>query len=530
MLKGFIPKQTVFILLLLVLFHLVVNFIWITLNTAPLPWDQAGHTRLAIEFADYFKSLGFLRIVDYFSISSYYPPLIHTMVGVLIVFLGHPIQVGGVVVTVFFAASIILLYVYSQDLFKNHWVALLSAVIYSFCPIIFEHSRWFLLDMPLLTFILASLICLNRSFEFSNSKYTKLFFIFAALALTTKWVAVVYLAFPLVLMFISRLKNRNQDSISNHFLKYFGVFLIITLPWYLINFASFIPQIFPNLQGESSDPTSILSSQNFMFYIYLLINFQMTLFLAILFIIGCFYFIFKSKSKQKILVGGYILFIYLVFSFISNKDWRYTMPILPFASIIVALFLAKLREKFLLTGSIFIVLTVLFLISYYISLSFRPGEFHFQRAIRFPIIGWIDYININDNLAHSYDDTLWPQAEILKSINTKGLTWVLCLADQEKFNSANFLLERDLLNIKNIEVESPPSSILPKEEEARGYLTKYSYVIITRDNVINPATRNAANYIMLKTIVRGMNSSYSLIQSYALPNGDVADLYKKTDG
>jgi 4-amino-4-deoxy-L-arabinose transferase-like glycosyltransferase len=524
--NNYKSKKIFFLILLLIAYHIVTNFIWIANSTAPLPWDQAGHTRLAIQFADYFKTLGFLRIIDYFTISTYYPPLIHTIVGLFIVFFGHPVQMGEITVTVFFAISIFLVYIYALDLFKRSSIALISAIAFSFCPIVFELSRWFLLEIPLLAFLLASFICLNRSKTFSDSKYTKYFFIFAALAVITKWLALVYLAFPTALVLFKWLKIRSEYSKEN-LLRYSGVFLLISIPWYAMNLINLINQALPNLQGESSDPSHILSFQNFIFYIYILINFQLTLFLAIIFIIGAGYFFLKSKSEHKLLIGGFILFIYLVFSFISNKDWRYTMPILPFAAMIIGFCLIKLRDNFRIVGNVAILLTILFLISYHLLLSFRPLNFHYQRAIDFPVIGWIDYVNINDNLAHAYNNTQWPQNEILLSIPNNEKSLILCLVDQERFNYGDLSLERDLLGLKEIDVETPPSTVFSNQQEIQNYLSNFSYAVITNRDIVNPATRNGAVFMQLKNYIQNQNMEFTKIKSYTLPNGDILDLYQR---
>src|SRR3989344_3019632 len=85
------------LLLALCGFHLLANIVWILLSTAPLPWDQAGHTRTAILFADFFKSLDLLNIQRFMSISSYYPPFIHIVISFFILVFGNPVFAGGVV-------------------------------------------------------------------------------------------------------------------------------------------------------------------------------------------------------------------------------------------------------------------------------------------------------------------------------------------------------------------------------------------------------------------------------------------------
>lgn len=251
------------------------------------------------------------------------------------------------------------------------------------------------------------------------------------------------------------------------------------------------------------------------------------MFPAIIFIIGLIYFLLKFKSEQKLLVSGSMLFIYLVFSFILNKDWRYTMPIVPFAAMIIGICLVRLRDNFKIIGSIVIYITVLFLITYHLVLSFRPLDFHYQKAIDFPVIGWIDYVNINDNLAHAYNNTQWPQKEILLSIPNNEKSLILCLVDQERFNYGDLSLERDLLGLKEINVETPPSTVFSNQQEIQNYLSNFSYVVITNRDIVNPATRNGSVFMQLKNYIRNQNMEFTKIKSYTLPNGDILDLYQR---
>lgn len=524
------PSIYLGILGILIAYHLLSNITWIALSTAPVPWDQAGHTRLALQFADYFTSFGFLRIIDYFSISTYYPPLIHTIVGILTILFGHPTQTAEIVISLFFGFSIFLIYVYALDLFKSEKIALLGALIFSFLPIIYEHSRWFLLEIPQITFLLLCLIFLNRSGNFSDKRNVMYFFISLGLAALTKWTSLVYIFVPFMISasYWIRSLNEHKNISKSPLFRYLLIFIVITAPWYLINFSTFISKSLPNLQGESSDPANIRSLQNFVFYLQLFINFQVTLFVSLIFLIASVYFFLIHKNRYKLLFGGTIFFIYLLFSLISNKDWRYTLPVLPFVAIILGVFLNYMLEKFKITGKTVVLLFILILISYHIILSFRPLTLTYQRAIKVPIIGWIDYININDNLSHAYNRSIWPQKEILtklRPINQR--TWILCLVDQERFNPGNLFLERDTLGMRNFEIESPPPLVFETEEESKAYLLKFSYVLIAEDKLGNPATRNIEVFYQLKNSVERKDSGFKKTKKYNLPNGDKLILYER---
>lgn len=523
-------KPDIYLCLLigLIAYHLLSNLLWISLSTAPIPWDQAGHTRLAIQFSEYFQSLGILKPINYFSISTYYPPLIHSIVGFFIIIFDRPIETGEIVINLFFGASIFLVFQYAYCLFKSRRTALISAFIYSLLPIIFEHSRWFLLEIPQITFLLLALIFLHKSRNFMDKKNTMYFFIALALAALTKWTSLVYILIPFLISFYHWMKinNEHKNNSINYILKYLLVFFIVTVPWYIINFSTFVSQSLPNLKGESSDPTTLASIQNFTYYIYLLVNFQMTLYVAAIFLVSSIYFFAIKKSDHKLLLGGTILFIYLLFSFISNKDWRYTMPILPFAAIIMGVFLNDLIVKFKYFGYFLLLSLFLFLFSLHGVLSFRPQELSYQKAVKIPVLGWIDYININDSLVHTYNQVLWPQNEILSDLNVDRRKWFLCLVDQERFNCSNLVLEREIMKLIELNIEPPPVSGIDDDSSAYSKLSKFSYVLTVENKIGNPATRNLNIILRLKTAVEN-SSDFKKIKEYELPNGDRAFLYER---
>lgn len=519
-------------LLFLLSFHLVSNLIWIIFDTAPLPWDQAGHTRIAFHFAEYVKDLGFLRIVDYFSISSDYPPLIHTIAAIPILIFGNPIDIGQITITIFFLFSIVLVYILSLDLFAKKDVAILSAAVYSLLPSVYELSRWFLLEIPLLTFILAAIICLSRSREFSERKYALYFFVFAAFAFLTKWLAFFYLAFPLTMVIYQFLKKPSSQvkGAVDHLLKGLFIFVLLVFPWYVININTLVPDILTNIQGKRVDP-GLISLENIIFYIYLFINFQLTLFASILFFISLIFFSFDRLPNKRFILG-YIAFIYITFTLISNKDLRYILPIAPFATALIAAFLIKLKDLFKILGYLAIFALIGYLVSNYFLLSFRfPINLTYQRAIKLPIIGWIDYVNINDILAHKYNDTTWPQREILSDVKNlepqeTGFEkiWVIVVSDQERFNNTNLVLEKEILAFDTIIVEPPPQKPSISEQEVKDYLARFKYAIVAKENVVNPATRNVEVLLQFKREIEANN--YRKIKDYPLPNKDTITVYQ----
>lgn len=511
-------------------FHLLANLFWFSLNTAPLPWDQAGHTLIALHHSYFFKSLLHQDLLSFLTISPYYPPLVHIIASFPILIFGNPIFVSSLTITFFFIASILLLYIYTNDIFKNRIISLLTAIIYSFTPIIYEHSRWFLLEIPLLTGILATLICFEKWEKTNKQTYWYGCILAFSLTVLIKWLAAIYL-FPISIIFayVSYNRLKKGELKINSLLIGGGIFLSIVLPWYITNLISLFKETQNTILPEVSDPQNFWSKSNFFFYLYQFVTFQVTLFFLFPALAGG-EFLWVSQNKKRYFIFFYILFIYLAFTLIPNKDPRYTMPIILFNSMLIAFAFLELIKKIKTLGITLTILFLFYIITLYIILSFRPQTFHYQRAIHFPILGWIDYININDNLAHAYNNASWPQVAIHEAIakDAQGKeVKVLVLVDQELFNLGNLLVTREINNFWNILSLPAPQRIDHTDQAAKKLLSEYDYVITARYQIGVPATRNIDVLKFLTNFINLHNTDWFLrLSEFTIPTNDTITIYK----
>ena len=195
--KKIFPNVYGFYLFLLVIFHLFFNFIWQRINSAPPTWDSAGHLVLSFIFADKFALLarGLTDITSILKVSVYYPPFVHIFGGTLIYLFGRSYEIPLFFIeTGFFILSIIMIYKIVLIKFpSNYKLAFFTAFIFSFFPQIWEQSRYFHLDIPLLGLLLLSYYYLLKSDLFNKPIYSFLFFISFSLVQLTKWYGFVFL-------------------------------------------------------------------------------------------------------------------------------------------------------------------------------------------------------------------------------------------------------------------------------------------------------------------------------------------------
>lgn len=514
-------------LYLLLVFHLLTNLIWILLDKSPLAWDQAGHMLISLNFLDFFKGIS---QVNFFQISDYYPPLVHIIAAVVMIFTGPVLLVGPLVVTGFFLMAISFLYLYTKEVFNDEKVAIFSAYFFSFLPAVYGASRSFLLEIPLIALILGSLYFLEKSTKFSNFKSSLFATITLSFALLTKWVAIVYLLIPV----ITSLKLSWRKNLS----LLFGA-ILISLPWYLINFTNILNRAKVSLLAEPADPQVLFSLQNFIYYLQVLTNFHLT-WLGMILLLLAIPALYFSKKEKGILITTFIISVYLIFTLIPNKDPRYILPILPFVSVAIAYFLVKIIDKNKFLGILITFLIGFYYSLYFFSLSFgvpfNPKEIDYQRAIKLPVVGWVDYINLGKKtsgyLAPKFETIIWPQKQMITDLGSKNpdaLTKVLVLVDKSELNAKNLELYQKQQKDVFIKFRAPydlsPFSEVSKME---GYLAYFDYVLIP-DKSFGPegALRHLAVLKQLKEyLIHSSPEKVGLIKQYNLPDGDSLFVYE----
>lgn len=515
-----------------------LNIIWIKLNQIPPFYDNAGHTDLAYIYAHIFReTFPMKNPIDFFKVSTFYPPLLHIIGGLIISISGFYYKNLQYFSSFFLGASAIFLYLYINYLTKNKWCGFFSAVFFIFFPHVWEESRYFMLDLPLTFFILASLYFLEKSQGFKNSKFTGLFFLLAALAQLTKWYAFVYIAVP----FIFKLSKSIKDTVNlkKTFLKltlYTIIAGLLILPWYLINLKDilFWTSIFTN--PDYGDPVITLSLKNFSYYLILLINYQVVSLQFFWFIIACF-FVLKSKTNLKIYLFLQIVAIYLIFTFfIGNKNLRYLMPLLPFFASVMGYGMYLVIKKSKLYGAA--IFGVLFSFNFLLFTVNSFGiPFNSNTLITKQLNKNIDSIYLLDMssraVSYKQESSIWsPKIVVddLSDLTNQNDAKILVLADNPNTSVAGLRIfsieDKNYLHFNDV-----PFDIFKKiktPDQIKSFIKNADYIILP-DQIVAPIGQ--FNYKNLEAIreyiLSGHTREYALIKEYNLPNKDILYLLKK---
>lgn len=516
-----LPKQ---LLIAVCLVHLFINVIWLAQNFAPLPWDQAGHTRIAIRMSQYFQGqLPPEENAHILTISNYYPPLIHIITAQFITLLGKNVFVASLPVTLFFLLMIVGIYKLNTTLYTNEWIGVISATVFSLIPVIYENSRWFLLEIPMLTFLVFALAMLKKTEGFSNWKYTFLFSLMTGLLLLTKWIGAVFLLVP-VLFTLYQAKKDGKDLqliVTNSLIGLFFVFLL-SIPWYSQNLFNLVTTGSMAIQGEESDPQQLLSLQNIFYYLHHFVNFQVTVWPALGLIITATAYFAIHKAPYKALFATSLLTYYLFFTLISNKDIRYTLPLLLIMVSMAGYVAYYLYEKKKTIQLVILSLLAIPLVLYYFLLSFGLGP-KYQGAWSLEPIGWIDYINTTEVVVHHPKPDRTPVKLILADIDRQRNgehVYAYIGVDQAEVNPSTFDLYQSLGNYTKVSLPKLAfnQNRFETEEEMLAFMAQYQFYVLPDASVGTPASRNKTAMEQIRDyILRQHLSEYIILREYASP-------------
>ncbi|MBI4129741.1 glycosyltransferase family 39 protein [Candidatus Roizmanbacteria bacterium] len=517
-------------MIVLCLFHGIANTIWINLNTAPLPWDQAGHTVVALKFYEYINGTSQESIAQ---ISQQYAPFVHFTTALVMSLVGPNPLVGSYVTTAFFIACLVFLYLYIVELTHDKTLAFMSSLLFSLLPPVYAASRWLLLDIPLTALFLSSLFFLEKSNGLTHKKYSILFTVFLSATLLAKEQAIVYFIIPLMFK-AKQLLRANKKTL----LAFGAAVLLVVSPWYLVN-ASAISQFVQFFYtGEPGDPQQVLSAESIFYYLYILINFSFTLF-GFLFLLFALYWTRYVKLTARLLLT--VLFTYVVFTFVHNKDSRYILPILPFLAVIVAYPFATFIKQRLFFPAFLFPLLISYYLLYFFMLSFGfpldPTVVNYQRAIKVPVVGWIDYVNLGKDtsfyLAPRYNQEAWPNDTIVEDVYAsleQRRPHVLVVVDKRHLNTGNLQLAANLAGYGHIHFESPYSTDRFEDYPALERYVAYFSMALVVDQSFGPADaiRHAEALTQLKEYMQSRSDVSQPLREYQLPDGDTVTLYNIT--
>ena len=346
MLQTVRPHLNKFLLVLIFVGMTASTVLWTVRDKTPPAWDPADHISQGY---DYYRRIANLELggltSDFFVEPHYYAPLVHLITALIFVPFGAS-RVAGIGVNFISLAALMISLSWlarrlystasstgkessasgrSESLLAAPFLAPILAASYHF-PAWLLHDGF--LDYPLMAITTVSFALLVRADDFSNRRDAILFGISAGLGMLVKQTFGFFLFLPFVYVAIKTITARKGSSILNFALASF-VAVAVAAIWYAPHLEEVIEIYQANRQAAiSENEAPLFSLMSNMTYVHGLLSLQIQVPLALLFLTGTVYSLFKCR-RECLLVYLWLLSGIGFFTFIANKDLRYTVPVLP---------------------------------------------------------------------------------------------------------------------------------------------------------------------------------------------------------
>lgn len=271
------------------------------------------------------------------------------------------LYVGRVLSTLADVATIFVIYKTVQLLFKHEKTALLASFFYTIAFFPIQNSHFFIVDTFLTLFV--SLITYFLLLFFKRPSSKNIFFtgLFLAAAVTSKFTAIIFLPFILVILTL-RVGNGLLGRATPPFnlLVTFFLFSFLFMPYAFLDYQKYLADISLQLK-LNSDPyifpytLQYVGSLPYLYYLKNVFFFGVGPFISALAVAGLYFILKKTlraKKEQKTILLIYITFNFFFFLIVGQtavKFMRYLLPIYPFFSLLAGYGAIK-TEKVHLAG------------------------------------------------------------------------------------------------------------------------------------------------------------------------------------
>ncbi len=424
-------------IIFIIFLSLIIDNLFILQINNPPAWDQGYHLSNVFKMHNIIEDKG-LNFPEKFSqllnvTDSYRGPLTYFLSALFLKVFNNTYQFAYLSNQIFNIICIISIFNLGK-LLKNESTGIWAALIFTFSSLILNQRSDYLIDLSLTSFSSLGFLFFTKWYLDKKifSFYSSLSGASLGLIFLTRPTGIVIFFLPFIFII---LKIINRKYSLTHGLKelisFLTSFVVIVFPWFSRNWLTIITSTINawNWGVNYQDGLEFYSIDSWIYYFKKLpfifgpINFS--IFTTIFFIEKVFSrnllnFKIKSLSKLNLWFLIYILNSYLIMSFMSTKDIRFIMPIIPIICIYPAIFLEAKDFK------IFSIKTkkIILIISIFCSLFLTKSKLY-----------------SNNNFYTTYK---WPHADIINEIKQENKNLISTLAilpDTKEINTFNLEAE-----------------------------------------------------------------------------------------
>ena len=517
--KRFLSHQkTNLILILIIIFSLIIDKIYL-LNISYIPaWDQGYHLSSLFKTYNYLENISlydqewwqsFWRISE-----TYRGPLTYIFSSIFLKLFGKSYENSLFSNNIFSIITILCIYNLCREL-GNKKAGLWGALIFTFNPYIFDQRVDYLIDISQVCFLNLNFYILYKFFKSNGSFLLSLVLGFTlGFLFLTKPTGILFLVLPYIYTFYLLLISNNlRTKKILYILTSFTSFMSTIWPWFSINWLTIFTSIINSWQWgiKYQDGLEANTFEGLTFYpktiIKLIGPFIFGSFLGIgsldIFLnFKKFSFLKKisnSLSRSNIFLLSLPINILIICTLMSTKDLRFILPLFPLLCVFSGLYITSLKKySWIKYYKIFIFILIFLKI--------------------------ILHLYVQKNTVTEFDKNnkfKWPHQEIIEQVskftpNSKSV--IAILPDTKELNTFNLSAEANLQN-KKVYV----SQIISKEKSYEDDLDRFNWFIL-KDG--NQGVMSNKSKLELTNLIKESNK-FENFNSWQLPDGSNATLYKR---
>ncbi|MDD5594904.1 MAG: glycosyltransferase family 39 protein [Candidatus Omnitrophica bacterium] len=342
-------KKQIFGVILLLVFIILTNYLWLTMDTQPLWWDQADYMRTCLQYTNRIASFDFKGFFsDLVSYNPSRPPFL-MLTTMPFYILGSYQEDFAIMVNILFLALCFFIIFGISRIYFQRKISLLSCCILFCYPLVFGLCRQYLVDISLMFSVLLSIYLLLKCARFSNFKYSLLLGLSLGIGMLTKITYAVFIIGPLFFTIWQAEKEKSKISKSKlNLLVCLVVALILTSFWYLPNLKVMVSLITDCGFGKEalrSSAGAIWSLSAFSFYPEFMANYGISVFFTAVFLLSGFIIFRKGNLSKIMLFLLWIIVPVVFFTFCLSKDIRFLVPVLPATALLTAQGIYEIRSR-----------------------------------------------------------------------------------------------------------------------------------------------------------------------------------------
>ncbi|HEY9246566.1 MAG TPA: glycosyltransferase family 39 protein, partial [Candidatus Methanoperedens sp.] len=389
-----VQKNKYLIGLILIIFVSAISDItWLGLDKVPPGWDESQHLTKSLEYFYILTNPGPGMFSNMLQVDNYYPPFYHLSTVFAYFLFGTSADVAVSINIFYFAILLISVYGIGKYFFDER-TGLLAVVIISLYPSIVGMRRFYLLEIALVSTVALSIYLLLLSDHLRNRKYSIAFGIALAVSILTKWTAIFFIIGPLgFILYESLIKGRyfqgksskkicafcgkelsdkiiaygkdsfcstncrnqykkGQRNTAQNPIPVINIILMAAFALFIsgIWYVPHIGEVYKTIAwgneywGKTEGDPEVFTLQSIFYYVFALINSQMSFVLFIFFLAGLIIAI-RTYQKSNYLFLSWIILPYIVMTLLRNKNDRYTLPSIAAIAIISAFWIFTLDNR-----------------------------------------------------------------------------------------------------------------------------------------------------------------------------------------